>query len=422
MASSSYGLRSQSGGRRKSYEDYAGFQGIDLANDQDSSYDSHESTRGGTPRSTASVCSLPLGSRADVNIHNDGEDGDGGYSLSLSPLKQPWDFTLPVIQYRAFRNHPIHLYHFNTVLLSFRDLKNSFTSHELGWQHSLTGLDPGRDWRIPDGDEIPFGCIEVGYLSNVFRATEKAPKSKAARLRGCAIGFRLQEARGEGCVIGCPIAGIEWFCFRRPMKEMLEQMTGMGGRKVFNLVAHIEKGSMDWSNEHREWYESMVGGVYKPMKLRLKCGRCARNELQAANAVKIEGDENGGQETRQGDTKLKLRIRLGRSSRDHSISVATGETEDQYDEGEGGNELEEDYASKAQEHGEENELDEAEEDSEEDEQDQEPDESKEGQEEADDQIPTAANTNHRLMTPASLDGRVSTSTACRMNRITERWY
>ncbi|ORY02830.1 hypothetical protein BCR34DRAFT_591773 [Clohesyomyces aquaticus] len=201
---------------------------------------------------------------------------------SSSPTLEPFSVdklgpdTLPAVQYRAYRNKSILIYHLDTRVLTFADVKNALANRDRGWNNSCTGPDPGtvNKWQLLPGDHIPNSCLEVGLLEEAFRARGPPQRNKKID-RGCAIGFRFKNWRARGVKIGCELKvddGIEWLCFRKPMKEVMEGLAGKDGEKAFDLVGCIEQGNMG-ENEHHDWYISLVNAEFKVQRLKLTLKR-----------------------------------------------------------------------------------------------------------------------------------------------------
>jgi hypothetical protein len=179
------------------------------------------------------------------------------YDIALSPLKeipQP----LHQIQYRTYRQ-PITLYHHNTRLLSIRGFRNRLTKADHGYVYSLISRDPLKDLATADGDKTPDACIEAVYMPNVFR-----DGVRKGRGQGCAIGLRFQSEQGK--------MQVEWLCFRKPGRELVEQCRNGKGALVSDKVAEVKKVSKQGckgEGEHRDWWGSLEGGRIKDVRLKL---------------------------------------------------------------------------------------------------------------------------------------------------------
>lgn len=108
---------------------------------------------------------------------------------------------------------------------------------------------------MPEGDEIPRGCIEVAYLTGVFHNA------------GSALGFRM----GDDVV--------RWSCFDRPITEAILDKSFVepdlsGNNKLFDHVGTVSKGICvrrvkGSYPEHKGWHESLWKAMARPVKLRL---------------------------------------------------------------------------------------------------------------------------------------------------------
>ncbi|KAH7082835.1 hypothetical protein BKA63DRAFT_385653, partial [Paraphoma chrysanthemicola] len=161
-------------------------------------------------------------------------------------------------EYRSFR-YDIKIWHYRDVRYPLDLLRKFFVRRAKGYNFvgSFIGTDTIASFPIRDGDEVPHGYMEVGYLANAF-----------SNSNGCALGFR-----GDGAVI-------EWFVFREPIEfrvlnrftinkctqEIHKEYNLHPERKwrMFSHVAWTEKGlqgrCVKGANpEHRAWWESLDG-------------------------------------------------------------------------------------------------------------------------------------------------------------------
>jgi hypothetical protein len=182
------------------------------------------------------------------------------FNIALSPLKEIPP-PLRQIQYRSYKQ-PITLYHYNTRLLAIRDFRNRLTKANHGYVYSLISQDPLRDLDIADGDKTPDACIEAVYMPNLFR--HGAPKGRG---QGCAIGLRFQSEQGK--------MQVEWLCYWKAGRELVEQCRNEKGEVVFDKVAEVEKESKRGrkrEGEHWDWWRSLEGGKIKDVRLKLVLG------------------------------------------------------------------------------------------------------------------------------------------------------
>jgi hypothetical protein len=160
---------------------------------------------------------------------------------------------LKQLQYRSYR-HDIAIYHFQAYYISVHNFRSILRRKEHGYVGVLLGVDhPGYYKAIVDGDEMAEGCLEVGYLVNVFQNG------------GSALGFCM----GNNVV--------EWLCFDRDIKASILDRTDVGtstlqmlfdytGSVAKGLTKHRVKGA---DLEHKGWYESLLKAERSPAMLKL---------------------------------------------------------------------------------------------------------------------------------------------------------
>lgn len=164
---------------------------------------------------------------------------------------------LKQIQYRSFK-HDITLHHFQAWYLPVRNFCLTLNRQEHGYVDTLLSYDPiiRLQQSVPDGDEIPKGCMEVAYLYNVFRNG------------GSALGFRI----GNNVV--------EWVCFDCPIDDLILKKVKIdnphpdGPQLLFHHVANLPKGTMQRlvkgaNLEHKGWYDSLWNAYHRPVKFEL---------------------------------------------------------------------------------------------------------------------------------------------------------
>jgi hypothetical protein len=160
---------------------------------------------------------------------------------------------LKQLQYRSYR-HDIAIYHFQAYYTSIHNFRSILRRKEHGYVGVLLGVDhPGHYKAIIDGDEIAEGCIEAGYLYNVFQNG------------GSALGFCM----GNNV--------IEWLCFDRDIKASLLDKIAIEtpmSQMLFDYVGSVEKGIVKprvkgADLEHKGWYESLLKAERPPAMLKL---------------------------------------------------------------------------------------------------------------------------------------------------------
>jgi hypothetical protein len=143
------------------------------------------------------------------------------------PLKQ--------LLYRNYK-HTMIIYHYSTDLLPVSQFRKRLEATENSYSHNLIGPDPLHDFTVPEGDEVPPNCVEVGYLPGAFQN------------KGSALGFRDYVNNS-----------VEWLCFRSPAEALIENAKGDSGQLLFDKVAYLEKDEKDERGhaEHEAWFESV---------------------------------------------------------------------------------------------------------------------------------------------------------------------
>ena len=220
-------------------------------------------------------------------------------------LRGPNGIKLKQVQYHKFKDDVV-IYHYATSFVSVSDFRSLFTRQQHGYVNHLLGPDPLASIPDPSGDELPPGCLEVGYLPSVFV------------LGGSALGFRLDSS---------PPA-IEWLCFDRDIKESILELLDINThpqRMLFEHVASLPRAptpEKKWDRrlaytEHKDWYESLREAGRRPFRLGLTWRRWGTEMM-------IEGMKKRNEETR-----LEEKRAMGEG-------VAAMEMEDDYSDAEEG--------------------------------------------------------------------------------------
>jgi len=189
---------------------------------------------------------------------------NGNKTQAAPPLK--------LLNYRNFIK-TIGIYHYPHTLQSLSDFENFLRKeipHYAG--RRMLSKDNLRYNFVPEGDEVPDGKLEVGYLPAVFSHG------------GDALGFRFQ---AEDRIV--------WFCFRRSIDTFLEE-AHLDGEPVFDLVATLErggtgkKGNMKGNKEHRDWHAALEESWDPPVSLRLTWQNRDRDRMLDLEERKMEGE------------------------------------------------------------------------------------------------------------------------------------
>jgi hypothetical protein len=188
---------------------------------------------------------------------------------------------LKQVRYHKFQED-ILIYHYQESFLSVSNLRSLLNRHDHGYVQSLLSDDPFADTPVPPGDETPPGCLEVGYLRDVFQ------------LGGSALGFRMGDA-----------GGIEWLCFDRDIKMSFLDRIDIdvpSKRMLFEHVADLARSETCRKSsrklaytDHKDWFDALLRAGRKKPRLGLTWRRFGtelrdehlrRRERRAA----IEGD------------------------------------------------------------------------------------------------------------------------------------
>ncbi|KAH7383881.1 hypothetical protein BKA66DRAFT_387586, partial [Pyrenochaeta sp. MPI-SDFR-AT-0127] len=169
----------------------------------------------------------------------------------------PNGMKLKQIQFRSYI-HDVAIYHFQAWFISVRDFCLMLNRHEHGYVDTLLSYDPMLRLAvpIPEGDEVPEGCIEAAYLPNVFQHG------------GAALGFRV----GNNVV--------EWVCFDRPIDDLIFKRLDINNRDpngpqvLFHHVANLPKGNsgrmVKGANlEHKGWHDSLWKADHRRVRVDL---------------------------------------------------------------------------------------------------------------------------------------------------------
>ncbi|KAF1848985.1 uncharacterized protein K460DRAFT_277613 [Cucurbitaria berberidis CBS 394.84] len=167
----------------------------------------------------------------------------------------PNGIKLKQIQFRSYM-HDIAVYHFQAYFISIENFRSLLNRPDHGYVDTLLGLDPLHDKPLPEGDEPPEGCVEVGYMPNAFQHG------------GSALGFRV----GENIV--------EWMCFDRAIDDIILQKIDVGNQgpkgkvMLFDHVADVLRGVPERrvrgaNLEHKGWHDSLWKAEHRPNRLSL---------------------------------------------------------------------------------------------------------------------------------------------------------
>ncbi|PSN72119.1 hypothetical protein BS50DRAFT_657936 [Corynespora cassiicola Philippines] len=166
------------------------------------------------------------------------------------------------LQYRSYL-HPMSIYHVSIAIMPLKELFYHLKNSEIGFLRTMIGEDPPSS--PAEGDETPFGSIEVIYMPLVLAKG------------GSSLGFRITDGKKKT---------IEWLCFGGPVQDRIEGME-KDGHRVFDFVAKLEKsdspkrGVVSGHKEHRDLFESLEYGELRLFNLKLTW-RNKVQELQAA--------------------------------------------------------------------------------------------------------------------------------------------
>ncbi|KAI4646434.1 uncharacterized protein J4E79_010496 [Alternaria viburni] len=176
-------------------------------------------------------------------------------SYGPKPIPGPNGNKLKQAQYFRFAKYDVAIYHYRASFISVPKLRSLLNRPSHGFVCALRSDDPFRKKPVPAGDEVPSGCLEVGYLADVFQ------------LGGSALGFRT----GDNVV--------EWLCFDRDVRASIldnldiDTPTATGGM-LFEHVADIGRSPttskcsrrLVWT-EHRDWYDALERAGRIPMRV-----------------------------------------------------------------------------------------------------------------------------------------------------------
>ncbi|CAN9455301.1 unnamed protein product [Alternaria sp. RS040] len=196
-------------------------------------------------------------------------------------LRGPKGIKLKQVQYHKFEDDVV-IYHYAASFISVSDFRSLLTRQQHGYVNYLLGPDPLASKPDPSGDELPLGCLEVGYLPSVFV------------LGGSALGFRLDSNSPT----------IEWLCFDRDVKDSILELLDINThaqRMLFEHVASLPRApapapEKKWDRrlaytEHKDWYESLKQAGRRPFRLGLTWRRWGTEMM-------IEGMKKRDEETR----------------------------------------------------------------------------------------------------------------------------
>ncbi|KAI4625441.1 hypothetical protein J4E80_002572 [Alternaria sp. BMP 0032] len=205
-------------------------------------------------------------------------------SYGPKPIPGPNGNKLKQAQYFRFAKNDVAIYHYRASFISVAKLRSLLNRPSHGFVCALRSDDPFHKKPVPAGDEIPPGCLEVGYLADVFQ------------LGGSALGFRT----GDNVV--------EWLCFDRGIKanilDNLDIDTPMA-KMLFEHVADIGRSPttskcsrrLVWT-EHRDWFDALERAGRIPMRVGVRWtgfGERLREEhlrkwVEAGGTLDAEGE------------------------------------------------------------------------------------------------------------------------------------
>lgn len=184
------------------------------------------------------------------------------------------------LQYRSY--HPdVQIYHFRpfitvddfrTFLASERYNPDIPQDQKRGYVDMLIGPDTleTAGLFVPQGDDIPDGCIEAAYLPNIFTFGGGAKTAP-----GSALGFRVGEHK------------IEWACFHKPIDKTILHSWGWDAQteqvrfgapddanRLFEQVAYIPKGVsgvkvIGANEEHKAWFDALRWAELRSVHLKV---------------------------------------------------------------------------------------------------------------------------------------------------------
>jgi hypothetical protein len=195
------------------------------------------------------------------------------------------------IQYRSYQVD-IQIYHFRADYISVHNFRKLLSRQRDGYIDTLIGTDTlASEQFVPNGDELPVGCIEVAYLPGVF------PKQNTHSTSGSALGFRV----GNNT--------IQWFCFDRPIQDSLlntwawdtnvhdvrvmQTSAQKSECKLFDIVARIDKGLKQRrvkgaNKEHKQWHDSLWHARLRPVRVRLTWKSYATEARESRERTRAE--------------------------------------------------------------------------------------------------------------------------------------
>ncbi|KAI4907176.1 hypothetical protein J4E90_009678 [Alternaria incomplexa] len=236
------------------------------------------------------------------------------------PIPGPNGNKLKQAQYFRFAKNDVVIYHYRASFISVPKLRSLLNRPAHGFVCALRSDDPFGKKPVPAGDEIPPGCLEVGYLADVFQ------------LGGSALGFRT----GDNVV--------EWLCFDRDIKAgILDNLdidtpTATGGM-LFEHVADIGRSPttskcsrrLVWT-EHRDWYDALERAGRIPMRVGVRWtgfGERLREDhlrkwVAAGGMLDAEGEVvRGGMVSADGgflrDGALSIEAEVARGQQDQEV-------------------------------------------------------------------------------------------------------
>lgn len=186
---------------------------------------------------------------------------------------------LKQLQFRSYLQDII-IFHFQAYYISLLAFRSMLNRRDHGYVATLVSFDPMEGKFVPEGDEVPNGCIEVAYMPNVFHQG------------GSALGFRL----GDNTV--------EWLCFDRNIDGLiLKKLDVDDGSEnklmLFEHVANLPKGisqrRVTGSHpEFKDWYQSLAEARHRPVKPYLTW-RNFGTELQKHHALILAANSGAGE-------------------------------------------------------------------------------------------------------------------------------
>jgi hypothetical protein len=213
------------------------------------------------------------------------------------------------IQYRSYQVD-IQIYHFRADYIPVHDFRKLLSRQRDGYIDTLIGTDTlATEQFVPNGDELPVGCVEVAYLPGVF------PKHKNPSTSGSALGFR----------VGNNI--IQWFCFDCPIQDNLldtwvwdtnvhdvrvvHTFDPKSECRLFDIVARIDKGLKQRrvkgaNKEHKQWHDSLWDARLRPVRVRLTWKNYGVEAREYRERMRAEAQRRGMVQDDERDVDVEM--------------------------------------------------------------------------------------------------------------------